>query len=212
MPVTILLVDDHAIVRQGLRALLETQPDLQVVGEAADGNEALQKIEELRPQVTILDIMMPGVNGLEVARQVHTRTKVIMLSMYKDESYVATALHNGALGFVLKDSSSTDLVDAIHAVMKGNHYLCEPFSLEHITQYQEKYISIANPTIENLTRRERQVLQLVAEGLTTSESAIKLNISPRTVEIHRAHIYEKLGIHTQADLTRFAIQQGLIKI
>lgn len=212
MPVTILLADDHAIVRQGLRALLETSDEFEVVGEAGDGIEALDQVEKLKPQITILDIMMPGLNGLEVARQIHARTKVIILSMYKDESYVATALQNGAMAFVLKDATSTDLIAAIQSVLSGRRYLCRPFTEEKIKYYQEKFSSTARPALEQLTNRERQVLQMVAEGFSTAETALKLHISPRTVEIHRAHIYEKLGFHSQADLTRFAIQQGMIKV
>ena len=212
MPVTILLADDHAIVRQGLRALLETREEFQVIGEAGDGIEALDQVERLHPQITILDIMMPGLNGLEVARQIHTKTKVIMLSMYKDEGYVATALQNGAMAFVLKDSTSTDLIAAIQSVLQGRRYLCQPFTEEKTRSYQEKFTSTDHPSLDQLTNRERQVLQMVAEGFTTAEIALKLHISPRTVEIHRAHLYEKLGFHSQADLTRFAIQQGMIKI
>lgn len=212
MPVTILLADDHAIVRQGLRALLETNDEYKVIGEAGDGIQALDQVAQLNPQITILDIMMPGLNGLEVTRQIHARTKVIILSMYKDESYVATALQNGAMAFVLKDATSTDLITAIRSVLMGRRYLCQPFTEEKIKSYQEKYASTTRSSLEQLTNRERQVLQMVAEGFTTAEIAGKLHISPRTVEIHRAHIYEKLGFHNQAELTRFAIQQGMIKV
>lgn len=212
MTVTILLVDDHSIVRQGLQALLELQPDLQVIGEAENGIEAVQKVQTLHPQVTILDIMMPGGNGLEAAKQIHNLTKVIMLSMYKDESYVAAALQNGAWGYVLKDSTSTDLVEAIHSVLKGIKYICAPFSLEKLQQYEKRTSSTNLPTVDQLTRREKEVLQLVAEGKSNSEIAKYLKISPRTVEIHRAHIYEKLDLHSEAELTRFAIQHGISRI
>lgn len=212
MLVTILLVDDHAIVRQGLRALLESQSDLLVVGEAENGIEAVQKVQALAPQVTILDILMPGGNGLEAAKQIHDLTRVIMLSMYKDESYVAAALQNGAMGFVLKDSSSTDLVEAIHAVMNGDKYICQPFSLEKLQQYEQRSLNTIIPSIDDLTKREKEVLQLVAAGKSNIEVAQLLKISPRTVEIHRAHVYEKLDVHSEAELTRFAIQQGIIRI
>jgi len=211
VPSTILLADDHAIVRQGIRLLLAANRDMQVIAEAGDGIQALEMVKQYHPDVAILDIMMPGLNGLEVVRQVHSLTKVIILSMYKDESYVAEALQNGARAFVLKDSSSIELIQAVHAVIAGRRYLSAPFTEDAVSVYLKKMQPAADSKLALLTPRERQVLQLAAEGLTSAETARKLTISPRTVEIHRAHIYEKLDIHTQADLVRFAIREGLIE-
>ncbi len=210
MPVTILLADDHAILRQGLRALLEAQPDLKVVGEASDGIEAVQRVKDLRPQIVILDIMMPGLNGLEVTRQIHTLSKVIILSMYANEAYVAEALQNGASGFVLKDESATELIKAIRAIMGQGKYLSHPFSEESIQRYIDKVRTSGSDAFGSLTDRERQVFQLVVEGATSAAIASKLKISPRTVELHRAHILHKLDIHSQTELVRFALQHGLI--
>ena len=210
MPVTILLADDHAILRQGLRALLEIQPDLKVIGEASDGIEAVRLVGELRPQVVILDIMMPGLNGLEVTRQIHNLCKVIILSMYASEAYVAEALENGACGFVLKEASATELIQSIRAVLNGEQYLSHPFTKESIRNYIEKEKPGQGGVFGRLTAREHQVLQMVVEGSTSVEIAKKLHISARTVELHRAHILHKLDLHSQTELVRFALQHGLI--
>ncbi len=210
MSATILLADDHAILRQGLRALLEIQPDLKVIGEASDGIETVQLVSELRPQVVILDIMMPGLNGLEVTRQIHSLCKVIILSMYSSEAYVAEALENGASGFVLKEASATELIRSIRAVLNGEQYLSHPFTKESIQDYIEKEKSVLGGVFGKLTDRERQVLQMVVEGSTSAEIAKKLHISVRTIELHRAHILHKLELHSQTELVRFALQHGLI--
>jgi len=213
MTTTIVLADDHHVVRQGLRALLEAEPDFNVIGEAGDGLEAIQLIEQLRPNVLVLDLMMPGLNGLETTRQVskHSpQTRTVILSMYANEAYVLEALSNGASAYVLKDSSSADLVQAVREVAAGRRYLSPPLSDRAIEAYQEKARAAALDKYETLTTREREVLQLAAEGHTSAEIAARLGISPRTAETHRTHLMHKLGLHTQADLIRYALRRGII--
>ena len=210
---TIVLADDHRVVRQGLRALLEAEADFQVVAEAGDGLEALQRIEQLKPNVLVLDLMMPGLNGLEVTRQAskHSHyTRIVILSMYANEAYVLEALSNGASAYVLKDSSSADLVQAVREVAAGRRYLSPPLTDRAIEAYQEKAKAAALDNYESLTTREREVLQLAAEGHTSTEMAARLGISPRTAETHRAHLMHKLNLHTQADLIRYALRRGII--
>lgn len=212
MSVTILLADDHIIVRQGLRALLEAQTGFSVIGEAKDGIEAIHLIERTRPDVTVLDIMMPGLNGLEVARQMHKLTRIVMLSMYDNEAYLIQALKNGAFGFVLKDATSLELVDAIRHANRSEYYLCKPFSNKSLSSYIKKGKEPEKDPLFGLTDRERQVLQLVVEGNNTHAIALKLSISPRTVEIHRQHIMQKLEIHSQSELVKFAVKRGMIEL
>lgn len=211
--ISIVLADDHKIMRQGLKFLLATEPDFQVVGEAGDGLAAVQLVERLRPNLLVLDLAMPGLGGLEVARQVKEdapQTRIIILSMYSSEAYVLEALRAGALGYVIKESTSGDLVYAIREVMSGRHYLSLPLSERTIMGYLEKTASGARGSYETLTRREREILKLTAEGFSSSETAERLVISARTVETHRANIMRKLELRSQADLIRYAIRHGLI--
>lgn len=210
MTVTILLADDHVLVRQGLRALLESQEDLIVVGETSDGLETIKKVEQLHPQVVVLDLMMPGLNGLEVTRQIHTSTHVLILSMHDNEGYVLEALRNGAFGYLLKDSPASELVRAIRAVAEGQRYLGPPFSELAIQSYIQKAKSGPLDPYDTLTNRERLILQLVAEGQSSAEISAQLSISPRTVEIHRSNLMHKLNLHTQTDLIRFAIRKNIL--
>lgn len=210
MTITILLADDHRVVRQGLRSLLEAQPDLSVVGEASDGLEAARLAEQLRPQVVLLDLMMPGLGGLEVARQIHEITHVLILSMHDNEAYVFEALRNGAYGYVLKDADSDEVIRAVRAVAAGNRFLGTPFSEKTIDYYSQRAQSGSNDPYDSLTTRERSVMKLAAEGLTAAEISKRLSISPRTVEIHRANLMHKLNLHSQADLIRFALKRGII--
>jgi two-component system response regulator NreC len=210
MTVRILLADDHVVVRQGLRALLEAHVGFSVVGEACDGIEALALIKELKPDVTVLDIMMPGLNGLEVSRQVQNLTRVVILSMYNDRSYVSEALQQGAFGFVLKDASAEELILAIQAACRNEYYLSKPFSDQPITTYIKGASAPREDPYETLTGREKQVLQLIVEGNRTNAIASRLGISPRTVEQHRAHIMGKYCVHTQMELVKRAIKKGLI--
>jgi len=210
---TIVLADDHHVVRQGLRALLEAEPDFQVIGEAGDGLEALQQVEQLRPNVLVLDLMMPGLNGLEVTRQISKhayQTRVVILSMYANEAYVLEALGNGASAYVMKDSSSADLVLAVREVALGRRYLSPPLSDRAIEVYQAKAKAATLDKYDTLTTREREVLQLTAEGHTSAEIATRLGISSRTAETHRSNLMHKLDLHTQADLIRYALRRGII--
>lgn len=212
MSITILLADDHRVVRQGLRALLESDPELVVIGEANDGFEAIQLVEKLNPQITIVDIMMPGLGGLEVTRQINNRTKVVILSMHANEAYVFEALQNGAYGYVLKDSTAEDLVRAIHNVAAGRHFLSPPFSEKAISAYIEKSQPTQFDPYKTLTTREREVFHLVVEGLSNATISTRLSISPRTVETHRSNLMNKLSLHSQADLIRYAIKRGIISM
>jgi len=212
MAITIILADDHHVVRQGLRFLLESQPDFEVVGEASNGIEAIQKIERLRPQVTVLDLMMPGLGGLEVTRQVQAITRVVILSMHANEAYVLEALRGGACGYVLKDSTADDLVQAVRAAVEGRRFLSAPISERAIDAYIKKAESKPLDPYNTLTQREREVLELVAQGYSATEISVRLSISPRTVEIHRSNLMHKLSLHSQVDLIRYALKRGLLPL
>ena len=210
---TILLVDDHHVVRQGLRVLLEAEPDLSVVGEAADGLEVAKLVERLKPNVLVLDLMMPSLNGLEVTRHVRqrfTETRVVMLSMYANEAYVLQALRNGADGYVVKDATATELVRAVREAAAGRRYLSPPLSERAIEAYLEKTQTGTLDLYQSLTTREREVLHLAAEGSSNPQIAARLVISPRTAETHRANLMRKLGLNTQTDLIRYAMQRGIV--
>ncbi|HVE57084.1 MAG TPA: response regulator transcription factor [Pyrinomonadaceae bacterium] len=213
--ITIVLADDHRIVRQGLHALLKAEPDFNVIGEADDGIEALEMVKKLNPDVAVLDLMMPGLSGLEVARQITkqaARTKTVILSMYDDEGFVLEALANGVSAYVLKDMGSSDLIHAIREVRNGHRYLSAPLSDRAIDVYEQMTKAGTLDKYETLTTREREVLHLSAEGRTNSEIAERLGISVRTAETHRSNVMHKLGVHTQADLTRYAIKRGIISM
>lgn len=208
--ITILLADDHIVVRQGLRSLIDSQADLKVVGEASDGQETIQLVQELKPDVLVLDLMMPGLNGLEITRQVWRTTRVLILSMHANEAYVIEALKKGASGYLLKDTTAIELTQAIRMVAAGQRYLSAPFSERAISAYVERAKTGSLDPYDALTSREREVLQLVAEGFSTMEISQRLSISTRTVEAHRANLNRKLDIHSHADLIRFAIRKGLL--
>jgi DNA-binding NarL/FixJ family response regulator len=211
--IKIVLADDHLIVRQGLHALLEAEPDLQVIGETGDGLKAVDLIRKANPDVAVLDLMMPGLNGIEVARQISRqapRTRSIILSMYDDEGFVLEALSNGVSGYVLKDTGSVDLIMAVREVNRGHRYLSPSLSDRAIEIYEQMNRAQTTDKYETLTTREREVLHLSAEGLTNHEIAERLGISVRTAETHRLKLMHKLGVHSQADLTRYAIRRGII--
>jgi DNA-binding NarL/FixJ family response regulator len=214
MAATLLLVDDHQIVRQGVWAILKTEPDFRLVGEAADGQEAVRLAERLTPDVLVLDLMLPGgLNGMEVARQVAKRspkTRIVFLSMHANEAYVVEALRAGALAYVVKEAGAEELVRAIRAVLAGRRYFSAPLSERAIQAYQEKASGATLDPFHTLTAREREVLQLTAEGLSGLEIGDRLFISSRTVESHRANLMRKLGVRNQKELVRFALQRGLV--
>jgi two-component system, NarL family, response regulator NreC len=210
---TIVLADDHNVVRHGLRALLEVEPDFRVIGEASDGLETAQMVELLKPDILVVDIMMGGINGLEVTRQVSKRsprTNVVILSMYGNEGYVLEALRAGAKAYVVKESTSEELVRAIREVSTGNHYLGSPLSELAIKAYAQKTEAVSLDPYDMLTTREREVLHLVAEGCPNADIASRLFISRRTVEIHRANMMRKLDIHSHTQLVRYAIDRGIL--
>ena len=212
---TIVLADDHPIVRSGLRALLEAEPGYEVIGEADDGRGALDLVERLRPALLVVDVMMPGLGGLEVTRLVTQRvpsTRVIVLSLHSNEAYVLEALRNGAAAYVLKNSSTSALVEAVREVMAGHRYLSPPLTERAITAYIARSTAsdAALDRYDLLTTREREVLHLAAEGLTNPEIGERLHISPRTAETHRANLMRKLDLTTQADLLKYALHRGLL--
>jgi two-component system, NarL family, response regulator NreC len=207
---TIVLADDHHIVRHGLRALLEREPDFTIAGEASDGSEVVDLVERVHPDVLILDLVMPGLHGLEVTRHLTAsvpQTRIVVLSMHANEGYVLEALRNGAAAYVLKEATSTELVTAVREVVAGHRYLSPPLSERAITAYLEKASTTSFDLYDTLTAREREVLQLAAEGYTSSRIAARLSISPRTAETHRANLMRKLGLRTHADLIRYALRR-----
>jgi DNA-binding NarL/FixJ family response regulator len=213
--VSVLLVDDHPIVRQGLRNLLESIPEFRVIGEAGDGLQALEMVEKVQPQVLVIDVMMPGLTGIEVTQRVKRQwpaTKVIILSMQNNEAYVVSALKSGASGYILKDTGPEELVDAIRTVVKGERYLSKQLSERLINAYVSKVDEAEVDPYDTLTNREKEILHLVAEGYTNNEIAERLFISPRTAELHRSNVINKLGLKNQVDLVRFAIKRGILPL
>lgn len=212
--ITLVLADDHHVIRQGLRALLESEPDFQIVGEAGDGLTALQLVESLQPAVLVTDLMMPSLSGLEVVRQVserHQRTRVVILSMYDNESYVLEALRHGAAGYVLKGANASHLVQAVRAVSEGQRYLSPAISERAIDLYiQQAEQAGQGDRYDALTTREREVFHLAAEGHNNAEIGRQLSISPRTVETHRANMMRKLGLRSQTELIRYALRRGVL--
>lgn len=214
--IKIVLADDHRIVREGFRALLASQKDFQIIGETGDGLEAIRLVEQLKPDVLVIDILMPSLSGLEVTRQVTqrvTNTRVVILSMHSNEAYVLQALKNGASGYVLKDATSAELIRGVREAVAGRRYLSPPLSERAIEAYLQKARTTETlDRYETLTTREREILHLSAEGHTNAEIAAKLFISPRTVETHRANVMHKLSLRTHTDLIRYALQRGLISL
>jgi len=212
--ITIVIADDHNIVRHAIRSMLEKVKDFHVIGDAANGIETVQVTERLRPQILITDLMMPGINGLEVSRRIASscpETRVLILSMYSDEAHVVEAYKNGASGYILKNALAEQLVYAIREAAQNRTYFSEPLSEAGILEYMQRSAATSFDLYEKLTTREREVLHLIAEGNTNAAIASLLKISRRTVEIHRAHLLQKLGLRTQRDIYRFAIQRGLLE-
>lgn len=211
---TIVLADDHRVVRQGLRALLEAEPGFDVVGEASDGAAAVEMVERLKPDVLVTDLVMPGLGGLDVALVVGKRvptTKVVVLTMHTAEGYVVEALRNGVAGYVLKDSGYSELIKAVTAAAAGRRHLGPPFSEQSVESYLRRAKDAEVDIYDTLTAREREVLSLDAEGLTAAQIGEKLSISPRTAEAHRANVTQKLGLRTKADLVRYALSRGILR-
>ena len=213
--ITVVLADDHHLVRQGLHTLLEAEGDFGVIGEEADGLKVVALVERLRPNVLVLDVQLPGLNGLEITRQIVQRgfqTRIVILSMHANETYVLEALRHGAAGYVLKDANPAEVVEAVHEVSAGRRYLSRGLSDRAIDAYAEKAKATATDAYETLTSREREVLQLAAESSSTAEIAARLSISPRTVETHRENLMRKLGLQSQTDLIRYALRRGILPL
>jgi len=212
--IRILLADDHKLMRSGLRLLIEQQPDLSVVGEAGDGREAVSMAKSLRPDVTVMDIGMPNLNGIEASLQIthsHPEIAVVMLSMHADESYVLRALKAGAKGYLLKDSAEADLIRAVRAVAGGKSFFSPVVSKVLLDDYMRKLKrSGAEDAYDLLTPREREILQLVAEGKSNKEVANLLNLSVYTVETHRSNIMQKLNLRGVPELILYAVRKGII--
>lgn len=206
------MADDHQVVRKGLKALLSAEQDFQIVGEAGDGLEALKQVEEFHPDILVLDLMMAGINGLEVTRQIQKKgleTGVVILSMHSNEAYVLEALRSGAKAYVLKESSPEELIRAIREVFAGRRYLSAPLSERAIEAYLKK-TEVQSDPYSQLTTREREILLLTVQGFSNNEIAKRLYISPRTVETHRNNLMRKLGLRSQTQLIQFAMQRGII--
>ena len=215
MSVRIVLADDHPVVRVGIRNLLEGESEFTVVGEVADALEVIPQVEALKPDVLVLDLIMPGLNGLEITRRLTRsvpQTRIILLSMHANEAYVIEALRNGASGYVLKGSEARELVRSIRAVLDGRRYLSPPLSEDAIAMYVEKAAGAPFDPYDTLSSREREVLHLAAEGHTSPEIATRLYISARTVETHRGNLMRKLGLRTQTDLVRYALRRGILPL
>jgi two-component system response regulator NreC len=213
MAISIVVADDHPVVRRGMRALLESQPDFSIAGAAADGLEAVRLTERLKPDVLVLDLMMPGLSGLEalrILRERGPRTRIVVLSMYSSNAFIAQALQNGAIGYVLKDCTEENLVQAVKEAAAGRRFLSPPVTEIAINAYIEQSKTGSFDPHETLTPRQREVLQLAAEGKTNPEIAERLNISQRTVENHRASLMQRLGLRNQTQLIRHAMSRGLI--
>lgn len=207
--IRILLADDHSVVRQGFSAILRTQDDMDVIAEASNGREAIDKALALKPDVIVMDVAMPELNGIEATRRIQEeapRSRILALSMHKDAVYVREILRAGARGYLLKDAVDTDFLSAVRAVARGDGYISPAVSEAVLSDYRRH---VTNP-IDLLSSREREVLQMIAEGLINKEIATKLNLSVYTVEAHRGRVMEKLNLHSTSELVRFAIRNGLI--
>ena len=210
----IFLGDDHALVRHGFRKILEAEPDWEIVGESADGRDSVKQIEKLEPDVAILDVAMPLLNGIEVTRQVTKqalKTKVLVLSMHMNEAYVTSALQAGATGYLLKDAADEDLMQGVAAVSQGKSFFSPAVAKVMLDDYVRHLASkgVAD-RYETLSDREREVFQLIAEGHSNKDIAELLSLSPTTVETHRAHILRKLDVHNTAELVLYAVRRGII--
>lgn len=212
MSIGVLLVDDHAIIREGLRSLLEKQPDMEVLADTDEGRRAVELVRELSPDVVIMDVTMAGLNGIEATRLIAAEfpeVKVIALSIHSQRRFIADMLSAGAAGYILKECLFDELVQAIQAVAAGGRYLSPRIADVVVEDYVKRLSTTADSPLAALTGREREVLQLVAEGKTTKEIALELHVSAKTIEANRRQIMEKLDVHSVAELTKCAVREGL---
>lgn len=213
-PIRVLISDDHTILRSGLKMLLNAESDLEVVGEATTGEEAVRLSEELHPDLVLMDISMPGMGGIDATAEIkrlHPEIRVLMLTMHENEAYLFRTIKAGGSGYVLKKAADTELIDAIHQVMAGGAFLRPSVTKALVKDYLERVeTGEARDSYGTLTEREREILKLIAEGHTNPEIAKLLVISVRTVETHRAHIMDKLGIHQRSELVKYALRKGLL--
>ncbi len=214
--IRILIVDDHVIVREGLRVLLESQPDLEVVGEATNGEEAVRKAKEIKPDIILMDITMPGMNGLEATRLIRESNpdiKILALTMHEGDEYFFKILETGASGYFVKGGSSSELISAIRSVWRGDVFLYPTMAKKLLSDYLQRIKSgQSTETYDGLTAREREIIKLIAEDLNNQEIAERLVLSPSTVQTHRANIMGKLGLHSRAELVKYAIKHGFITL
>ena len=210
-----LLADDHTLVRQGIRRLLESEPDIEVVAEAAAAEEAVLKARDLRPDLVLMDVGMPGLSSFEAARQIRRNsllTRVLFLTMYDDEEYVMECMEAGASGYLLKDAPSQQLIAAVRDIYRGGKYVSAPLLGKMVDMYQSRSDASPRDRAARLTPRERQILKLLAEGKSAKEVAALLDLSVRTVESHRFNLMRKIGVHNKVELLTYALREKIIKI
>jgi two-component system, NarL family, response regulator NreC len=211
----ILLADDHTILRAGLKMMLNAQPDMEVVGEAQDGRQAMQEAQRLHPDIILMDITMPDMNGIEATKQIKKQlpdVKVLILTMHENDEYLYQALRAGASGYMLKEAADTDLISALHVVQNGHFYLSPAAQSVMVGDYLQRLrAGEEKDSYSSLTEREREILKLVAEGYTNNQIAERLVISPKTVDTHRTHIMDKLNLHSRAELVKYAMRRGLLE-
>lgn len=214
-PIRVLLADDHAVLRAGLRALLNIEPDIDVVGEASDGAEAVKQVETLRPDVVVMDLAMPGMSGLEAIEQIATRfldTKILVLTMHAEQQYVLRVIRSGGSGYVLKSAADTELIEAIRRIHAGKAYLYPDAAQVLLEHYQrDRGEQEAADSLDLLSSRECQVLELTARGYSNREIGVQLHISPKTVDTYRQRLMDKLDLHHRVDLLQYALRKGLIE-
>ncbi|MBI5166450.1 MAG: response regulator transcription factor [candidate division NC10 bacterium] len=213
--IRVLVADDHTIVREGIRALLQARDDIEIIGEAGDGREAVEKVRQLEPDVVLMDISMPGMDGLEATRQIkkeNPKVRVLALTMHDNEEYLFQILRMGGSGYILKRATAAELVSAIKAVHRGEAFLYPSMAKTLVEDYLRRVeVGTEKSSYDGLTNREREILKLIAEGHTNQEIADILCLSVKTVQAHRSHIMEKLGMHDRSELVKYAIRRGLIE-
>jgi two-component system, NarL family, response regulator NreC len=211
----ILLADDHTILRAGLKMMLNAQPDMEVVGEASDGRQAITETQRLQPDIILMDITMPEMNGIEATRQIKKlvpESRILILTMHEHDEYVFQALRAGASGYMLKEAADTELISALHIIQSGQFYLSPMAQSVLVGDYLQRVrIGEEKDSYSSLTEREREILKLIAEGYTNNQIAERLVISPKTVDTHRTHIMDKLNLHSRAELVKYAMRRGLLE-